>query len=744
MRVKPHLIRELLEPMKMKMLKSIKYKPAPIKGGYTDHILEVDLGSGSISTPKLSPGFKDKYVGGRGYALKLIWDRTSAETSYDSPQNILVMASGPLGADPRFPGSGKFIVGTISPLTDTFIDSNVGGHFAPLLKMCGFDALAVSGISGRDVVLIVDGDEGSIRIEEAQAFGDEIDHGGLTYGQRLLEDFTNGELNENVAAVTTGIGACNTRFGIISSLFYDKRRNRIRSKQAGRGGTGTVMRSKGLRAIIVRSSLSRVQANNPVEKQGVREAGSNLKKVLSQMDPQQLRLASWGTPVLVEYMNKFHILPVNNYQYGTHPDASAVFADVFLDRYLSKNIPDGCYHGCNLACAKGAENVTLSRGPQAGQQVGIDGPEYETAGAATSMGIFDPHFVMEFNWYCDEYGLDTISMGVSASFIMECFQRGYLTTEDVGYDMSWGNIEGADRLLHETARGEGFGKVCGQGVLRAKKWVAERYAAKTGVDYEEVMTELDKFGMEVKGLEFSMYVSKESLAQQGGYGFALKGPQHDEAWLIFIDQVHKEIPTFKMKAAALKWFPLIRTWFNAVGLCKLPWIDVRHPEAAQTDNPAQNLPTLAYYVKYLNSTVGSNKTVQGILDDSERLQLLQKLINLRQGKGTRSSDQIPLRAMGPAYFNEYEARADYYDGWLKDKAGEGKVPDDPEAKHKLILELRQQAYQSLCDAVYQEKGYTLDGVPLPETVERFGLLDDQAMSLLNEFGLGWKDKMVSN
>jgi len=335
-------------------------------------------------------------------------------------------------------------------------------------------------------------------------------------------------------------------------------------------------------------------------------------------------------------------------------------------------------------------------------------------------------------------------MGVTASFIMECFQRGYLTTEDVGYDMSWGNIEGADRLLHETAQGEGFGKVCGQGVLRTKKWVAERYAAKTGVDYEQVMTDLDKFGMEVKGLEFSMYVSKESLAQQGGYGFALKGPQHDEAWLIFIDQVHKEIPTFKMKAAALKWFPLIRTWFNAVGLCKLPWIDVRHPEAADTDNPAQNLPTLAYYVKYLNSTVGSNKTVQGILDDSERLQLLQKLINLRQGKGTRSSDQIPLRAMGPAYFNEYEARADYYDGWLKDQSGEGKVPDDPEAKHKLILELRQQAYQSLCDAVYQEKGYTLDGVPLPETVERFGLLDDQALGLLNEFGLGWKDKMVSN
>jgi aldehyde:ferredoxin oxidoreductase len=728
----------------MKILESINYDPPSIRGGYSDHILKIDLGSNTISTWEVPPHFRDKYIGGRGYALKLIWEDSTAETRYDSPENILVMSGGPLCSDPRFPGSGKFVVGTISPLTDTFVDSNVGGHFAPLLKLCGFDALAVSGISQKEVVLIVDGDEGSISMAEAPTFGEETDVGALSYGEQLLRAFNKGQLSESIGAVTVGIGAYNARFGIINSLFYDKRRQRMRCKQAGRGGTGTVMRSKGLRGIIVRSSLSRVQANNPVDKEGVRQAGADLKKVLSQMDPKQLRLSSWGTPVLLEYMNKFHILPVNNFQYGTHPDAGKVFADVFLDRYLSKNIPDGCYYGCNLACAKGAEKVTLTRGPQAGRQVGIDGPEYETAAAVTCLGIFDPQFVMEYNWYCDEYGLDSISMGVTAAFLMECVQRGYLSSEDVGYALSWGNIEGVDRLLHETARGEGIGKICGQGVHRAKKWVAERYAGRTGTSQEEVLAELSNFAMEVKGLEFSMYLCKETLAQQGGYGFALKGPQHDEAWLIFIDQVNKEIPSFKEKAAALKWFPLIRTWFNAVGLCKLPWIDVRHPEAAKTKNPAQNQPTLAYYVKYLNATLGCNKTVQDILDDSERLQLLQKLINLRQGKGTRASDQIPLRAMGPAYFNEYEARADYYDAWLKEQTGEGGLPEDPTARHRLILNLRNQAYEKLCDAVYKEKGYTLDGIPLPEKLQGFGLLDDQALALLSSFGLGWKDRRVSN
>ena len=381
---------------------------------------------------------------------------------------------------------------------------------------------------------------------------------------------------------------------------------------------------------------------------------ARLKKVVWKADPKQLHLAQWGTTVLSEYMDKFHIFPINNYQYGQSPESSKAICRVFLDRYFSKKMPDGCYYGCNLACAKGAEDVELTRGPQAGQKVAIDGPEYETVGAVSCMGIFDPHFVMEYNWYCDEYGLDSISTGVTIAFFMECVQRGFLNVDEVGYELEFGNIEAADRLLHEMACGEGFGKVAGHGVARGKKWVAETYAARHGTSEDAVMAELNKFGMEVKGLEFSMYITKESLAQQGGYGFALKGPQHDEAWLIFIDQVHKELPTFEDKADALKWFPLIRTWFNATGLCKLPWIDVRHPEAANTDNPSKNLPTLAHYVTYLNATTGSSKTLQDVLDDSERLYVLQKLINLRQGKGTRASDQIPERAMGPAFFNEYE------------------------------------------------------------------------------------------
>jgi len=719
----------------MDILRQIKYEPVAVKGGYTDRILRVDLDAGEITIQELSPEFKDKYIGGRGYALKLIWDETTGETRYDSPENILVMASGPLGNETGFPGTGKFIIGTISPLTDTFVDSNIGGHFGPLLKLAGFDAVAVTGVSEKDVLILVDGDSRTISLAAAPVYDKEIDEGALSFGQELLKELNDGEYSNTLAAVTAGKGALNARFGIINSLFYDRRRNRIRAKQAGRGGTGTVMRVKGLRGIVARSSLPRANANNAVSKEGVRQAGLLLRDVISKVDPGQLNLGAWGTTILSEYMDKFHIFPVHNYQYGQSPDSEKLFARVFYDNYFSKKMPDGCYYGCTLACAKGAENIELVRGPRAGRIVSVDGPEYETVAAVASQGIFDPLYVLEYNWYCDEYCIDTISTGVTISFFMECFQRGFLTAEDVGYELNFGDAESASRLLHEIVNGVGFGKVAGQGVARSKKWVAGRYAARNGSSESEVMAELEKFAMEVKGMEFSMYITKESLAQQGGYGFALKGPQHDEAWLVFIDQVYNEIPALEQKADACRWFPLIRTWFNATGLCKLPWIDVRNPEAANTAEPSKNLPTLDYYVSFLNATTGSNKNLDDLLSDSERLYVLQKLINLEHGKGTRVSDQIPIRALGPAYFNEYEFRAEYYDNWLKERVGENEYPSSPEERHKLLVQKRIEAYQQLCDVVYEKKGFNSDSIPKRETVEKFGLMDEQAEQLLGEYNV---------
>ena len=505
----------------MEKIISIPYKSAPVNGGTTDQILRIDLTKLDISIEKVSVEFKEKYIGGRGYALKLIWDETTELTRYDSPENLLVMAGGPLCNEPRFPGTGKFIVGTISPLTDTFMDSNVGGYFSPILKACGFDAVVFSGISKKPVILVIDDDKKDVSICEAPPFNEEVQQGSVSYGDALLNHFTNNKLSKNVAAVTTGIGAHNTRFGLINSHFFDSQRKRLRIKQAGRGGTGTVMRLKGLMGIIVSASESRQKTNNAIDPEKVKLAGSVLAKVIKNEDPKQLYMQSCGTAVLVEFMNRFHLLPINNYQYGQDPAAQQVFSEIFLKNYLKKKRADGCYFGCNLACAKGAEDVTLTRGPFAGRTIGIDGPEYETVAAVTCLGIFDPQFAMEFNWYCDEFGVDTISTGVAMAFVFECYQRGYLDVEDVGYEIAWGDIDAAEHLFFDMIFAKGIGKICGQGVLRTKNWIAEKVAKKRGKSNNQIKTELNKFAMESKGLEFSLYIPKESLAQQGGYGFSL-------------------------------------------------------------------------------------------------------------------------------------------------------------------------------------------------------------------------------
>ena len=155
-------------------------------------------------------------------------------------------------------GTGKFIAGTISPLTNTFCDSNVGGHFFPLVKLSGFDAIAVTGKSEQRVMVVIDADAQEIRIVEAPAVDVTI-HGA----EELIEQWKGDGKEANVAFVTAGIGAQHTWFGCLNSVYYDSRRQRCRSKQAGRGGTGTVMCEKGLWGILVKVQRAPRQCQPP-------------------------------------------------------------------------------------------------------------------------------------------------------------------------------------------------------------------------------------------------------------------------------------------------------------------------------------------------------------------------------------------------------------------------------------------------------------------------------------------------
>jgi aldehyde:ferredoxin oxidoreductase len=243
---------------------------------------------------------------------------------------------------------------------------------------------------------------------------------------------------------------------------------------------------------------------------------------------------------------------------------------------------------------------------------------------------------------------------------------------------------------------------------------------------------MQDIGMEAKGLEFSEYVTKESLAQQGGYGLALKGPQHDEAWLIFLDMVHNLMPTFEQKAENLHWFPMFRTWFGLNGLCKLPWNDVVPEDNKNTKEPAKVISHVESYAKFFSAVTGQELTVDNLILMSEKVYNFQRIFNLRMGFGTRQHDTIPYRAVGPVTKEEYESRAERYDKQLKDKLGYDLKGKSTEEKMAVLRKHRETEYERLKDAVYARRGWNKNGVPTLQKAKALGIDYPDVVELLQK------------
>ncbi|MBN2057089.1 aldehyde ferredoxin oxidoreductase C-terminal domain-containing protein, partial [bacterium] len=385
------------------------------------------------------------------------------------------------------------------------------------------------------------------------------------------------------------------------------------------------------------------------------------------------------------------------------------------DNYFQQNVPDGCWLGCTMSCAHGINRFELKSGPYKGDRVLVDGPEYETvAGCGSNIGVFDPDVVAELNFYCDTYGLDTISFGTTLAFVMECYEAGILDMDKTdGLDLHFGNAGAALELLHRMTEGKGFALVFGKGIRYMKGYFAEHYGADR--DF------LDDIGMEVKGLEFSEYVTKESLAQQGGYAIANKGPQHDEAWLIFMDQVNNQIPTFEDKAEALSWFPFFRTWFGLNGLCKLPWNDVVPADNSEYEEAHKVPKHVEGYCNFFSGMTGIEIGPKELIRQSEVVYNFQRVFNIRMGKGLRRHDYPPYRAVGPVTVEEYESRVERYDTQLREKVGFDPEGKSTEEKMKALRAFREDQYEKLLDAVYHRRGWTENGVPTVEKLRSLGI-----------------------
>ena len=324
---------------------------------------------------------------------------------------------------------------SLSPLTGIPGVSNFGGYFGAFLKYAGFDALKVTGKASRETIIVIDGFKQEVSVEDAPDFEEVFD-----LEKALAERFVAaGYDKRHIAFMTTGIGAAHTTFGCINSHYYD-----VTKPVPGGSGIFRASRPVGPDSAplcTTRKSgrswcwLTYPHGENPygaADWDKVRRAGATLHKVVKEVDPQSLKMYRKGSAGLITFMNKeeYQSLPVNNFQGGSDPRAAQICGKFYAENLFDHRGMDGCFPGCNLQCTKGGW-VTLVSGAHAGMKVWVDGPEYETAaGFGSNLGIWNAEFIMEANWHCDNYGIDTITTATIMAFLMECFQRGYLTRDD--------------------------------------------------------------------------------------------------------------------------------------------------------------------------------------------------------------------------------------------------------------------------------------------------------------------------
>jgi aldehyde:ferredoxin oxidoreductase len=534
-------------------------------------------------------------------------------------------------------------------------------------------------------------------------------------GEILHETFAK-EDNEkdkiNIAVVAAGTAAEHSLIGKLNFTFYDMKRKLVRLKQAGRGGIGTVFRDKKVKAMVAKVKTIGGNRNNVANPEAIQERGRRFNKEMRELDDKQNEMRSKGTAHLTLIMNDYDLLPVNNFRFGSHPDAVKIRGDVWKS-YFTQNVPDGCWIGCNMSCAKGVDNYELRTGPNKGNKVIVDGPENETTSSLGSIaGIFNPDYTIEANFYCDTFGICTISWGTILGFVMECYETGILNEERTGgLKLNFGNADAAMSLLHQVSKGEGFGLIAGQGVRKMKE-----IFNKNGWGDPKFMQDI---GMENKGLEYSQY--KESLAQQGGYAMTNKGPQHDEVWLIFMDMVNNQIPAFEKKAEALHYFPMFKTWFGLAGFCKLPWNDVEPEDNPKTAESAKVLEHVDNYVTIFNAVTGKNIDKTELIKQSERVYNFQRIFNIRRGYGMRQHDAQPYRACGPVTKEEYESRAEPYDKQLIEKLAFDPAGKKTEEKMAVLRKYREEQYEKLLEAVYARRGWNKNGVPKIKHLKELGM-----------------------
>ena len=611
-------------------------------GGYTGRVLRIDLAGKTFTEEPLPEAVARDFIGGAGFTVKYLYDEVPADCDPLGPENKLIFAPGPFTGT-KIPCASRMAINAKSPLTGAMGVGLTGGHFPVEMKRAGYDVIIVEGVAEKPTWLWIK--DGKVTFRDAEELW------GLQSGdcQQVIKD----KLHDQNVRISC-IGPAGEKLSLLACIVNERR-------VVGRRGLGAVMGAKNLKAIALRGDASVAIADETRFK-------AARKRMLDAMRDSPVlysQFAHEGTSGNVENCTALGIFPSRNWTTtGSEEFPDTIGAGAIASRGVGRTACAECPVACSQMRLAQTEPYT---------GVMTEGPEYETLysfGGVT--GVTNPDAVIAADRAADEYGLDSMSAGVTIAFAMELFERGIITTEDTGgLDLSFGNHEAMVDLIRMMGERKGFGDVLADGVRLA----AERIGRGS-----------EKYALHVKGLELPAYDVRGAKGHGLGYATSYTGADHNKGYAIqeiFGLPFPYPVDRFAVegKGALTMWNQDART---AVG--DSPTMCIFMLDTSVAPFLFENTADL------MRGTTGLDLSPDDVQRVGERINNLARVFNSLAGL-TRADDDLPER--------------------LKTEP----IPAGP-AKGQLIS---QADLDLMLDEYYEARGWTPDGVPTRAKLEELGL-----------------------
>jgi aldehyde:ferredoxin oxidoreductase len=605
--------------------------------GWTRKILRVDLGKGTCKSEPLNMEWAQQYLGQRGLATKYFVEEVDPKVDPLSPENKMIMATGPLTGTMAATG-GRYSVITKGPLTGAIACSNSGGNFGAELKMAGWDMIIFEGKSSKPVYLSIQDDVAELR-DAAHLWGK------TTWETEEIIKSSHHDPQVRVSS----IGRAGENGVLYACVVNDLHR------AAGRSGVGTVMGSKNLKAVAVRGTVG---VSGIRDFKAFMTATTAAKKVLADNAVTGQGLPKFGTQVLMNVINEMGALPTRNAKEVQFEGARKISGEAMHEKRVSDGkanlVTNAACFGCTIACGRISQvdknHWSVKNSPKYWGATG--GLEYEAAwslGAAD--GVDDLDALTVANMICNEDGFDPITFGATVGAVMELYTMGVLTKEQIGIESPFGSAQALLEIAHMTAEGRGFGKEVGLG--------SARLTAKYGHP---------ELSMSVKGQEFPAYDPRGIQGMGLTYATSNRGACHLRSYTVASEVLGIPVKTDPLvtegKPALVMAFQDATAAFDSSGTCVFTTF-------------AWSLVDLA---PQIDAACDGGWTVERLAELGERIWNMERLFNNAAGF-TAKDDDLPVRLKtepaqsGPAkglVSGIDKMLPEYYElrGW--DKGGEPK------------------------------------------------------------------------